>query len=163
MPRHRSQAFPVVGAIIEKDGKFLLVQELGKGTAKIDAGKWNQPAGWPDVGEPPLDAAKREVKEETGFDFEPTGLVGIYSLYRKDLEGKFPDGTPHPYKLIFRGNITGKEQVDPSEIRALKWFTPDEIFAMDTETLRDLDIKQEIRDYLAGRSYPLEILRHTVS
>ena len=70
-----TQTFAVVGAIIEKDEKILLVKEAGT----RDKGKWNQPAGWIEVGQNPLVAVVKEVKEETGLDFEPTGLIGIYS------------------------------------------------------------------------------------
>lgn len=150
--------FVVTGAIIEKEGKFLLVKEnRGK-----DAGKWNQPAGWVDVGENPVTAVMREVKEETGLDFEPTGILGIFSLVRKDREIE-PGNMPHPIKLIFVGKIAGGE-IAPSgkEISEVKWFTPEEIESMGRDTLRDLDIKQEVRDYQKGVSYPLEIIHHRV-
>ena len=62
-----TQVFGVVGAIIEKEGKILLVKEAGT----HDKGKWNQPAGWIDVGEDPIEMVKRELKEETGLDFNP--------------------------------------------------------------------------------------------
>lgn len=154
-----TQTFGVAGAIIEKDGKVLLVRE---GNDKADAGLWNQPAGWIDVGEDPVEAAKREVKEETGLDFEPTGLIGIYSLYRKDLQEKI-GATPHAIKLVFRGNWSGEAKHDGSEIMELRWFPPEEIEKMGMDELRDLDIKKEVADYFAGKSYSLEIIRHTVS
>ena len=66
-----------VAAVIEKDGKFLLVEELIE-----DELVFNQPAGHLEKGETLLDAVKREVLEETTFDFEPKALVGIY-LYQK--------------------------------------------------------------------------------
>ena len=47
----------VAGGIIEKDGKYLLVQE----NQKICRGKWNIPAGGVDPNENVIDAAKREV------------------------------------------------------------------------------------------------------
>lgn len=84
MKRVFSQTFGVVGAIIEKGGKILLVRDFGKGHP--DHGKWSHPAGWIDVGENPVDAVKREVKEETGFDFTPTYILGAYSLVRRDVE-----------------------------------------------------------------------------
>ncbi|PIQ68875.1 MAG: hypothetical protein COV91_01870 [Candidatus Taylorbacteria bacterium CG11_big_fil_rev_8_21_14_0_20_46_11] len=63
-----TQVFGVVGAILEKEGKFLLVRE--NNPPHPDHGKWNQPAGWVDVGENPITAVSREVREETGFDCE---------------------------------------------------------------------------------------------
>lgn len=154
-----SQTFGVVGAILEKDGKILLIKEADKG---FDQGKWSHPAGWIDVGENPIEAAKREVKEESGYDFEPTALLGIYSLVRKDRTDRLPE-VPHAIKLLFVGNISEKQSALAEDSAETKWFTPKEIYAMDVKTLRDVDIKQAVKDYFAGKRYPLDILRHTIS
>ncbi len=150
-----TQTFGVAGAIIEKDGKIVLVQENIKGE---DNGKWNQPAGWIEVGEHPLDAVKKEVREETGSDFKPSGIIGIYSLFRNDL-----DPVRHAIKIVFRGEIVGEGERDKDEISEVKLFTPEEIYQMPPEQLRDLDIKDEVRDYLAGKNYPLDIIKHTAA
>lgn len=154
-----TQSFPTVGAILEKDGKILLVKEnWGE-----DIGKWNQPAGWIEPGSNPIESVVNEVKEETGYEFKPTGIIGIYSLVRKDLIEKFA-ATPHPIKIIFRGEITGGQQlVSNNEIAEVRWFTPDEIEAMDLSQLRDIDIKKEVTDYFAGKNYPLDMIKHTFS
>jgi ADP-ribose pyrophosphatase YjhB (NUDIX family) len=158
-----TQVFGVVGALIERDGKFLLVQE--NNPSHPDHGKWNQPAGWIDVGENPTDAVVREVKEETGLTFAPEFILGLYSLVRKDQAGKFgPEGIPHPIKIIYGGTFTkSKTSFDANEISETRWFTPEEIEAMDKHTLRDLDIKRLVKEYLAGKRYPLELLHHTVA
>jgi len=162
MPRIFTQTFGVVGAIIEKDGKFVLVRENPK-VVMPDAGKWNQPAGWIDLGENPLEAVKREVLEETGYRFVPEALLGVYSLVRQDLKEKL-GATPHAIKLIFTGKIENMDSpaVITDEIEEVRWFTPEEIYAMDKVTLRDEDIKNEIRDYLKGVRHPLEIIHHFV-
>ena len=160
MQRYFSQTFCVVGAVIEKEGKIALVQEKTK--SKPDCGKWNQPAGWLDVGEDPIVGAKREVEEETGFTFIPTAILGICSLVRKDI-AKECDGTPHAIKIIFTWDINTSNQKDfYDDIADLKWFTPEEIYAMDTDTLRDKDIKQLVKDYFNGKCYPLDLISHTV-
>lgn len=156
-----TQTFGVVGAIIEKDGKFLLIQEDSK--RKIfDGNMWNQPAGWIDVGENPNEAVVREVKEETGLDFTPTGILGIYSVYRKDLLDRI-NPAPHAIKIIYVGDIKGKLISGNEEIKNLRWFSPREIADFDKKDLRDLDIKKEVADYLAGKFYPLDLLTHTIS
>jgi 8-oxo-dGTP pyrophosphatase MutT (NUDIX family) len=162
MPRVFTQTFGVVGAILEKDGKFLLVREHSQKKLP-DAGKWNQPAGWIDIGEHPFDAVKREVEEETGYRFEPTALLGVYSLVREDIAGQL-GATPHPIKIVYLGEIKNHDAPAKitEEIEEVRWFAPEEIFAMDSGTLRDEDIKNEIRDCLAGKKYPLEVIQHWV-
>ena len=159
MTRILTQTFGVVGAIIERDGKILLVRE----TKETDKSKWSHPAGWIELGENPIEAVIREVEEETGFDFAPIHILGVYSLFRKELKEKF-NITPHPIKIIFLGKVSnekvGKLYDDVSEI---KWFLPEEIEKMDKNTLRDLDIKKMVKDYFEGKRYPLELLTHIVS
>ena len=161
MTRVFTQTFGVVGGLLERDGKILLVREAQR--KGPDAGKWNHPAGWIDVGENPIEAAKREVLEESGFSFMPKYLLGIYSLVRKDIE-KEAGATHHPIKIILIGDISetssGKLEDDVTEV---KWFSPDEIYAMDNKTLRDLDIKQMVKDYFAGKRFPLDSIVHTVA
>ena len=141
-----SQTFGVIGAIIEREGK----------SAK---NQWNHPAGWLEVGENPIDGVRREVKEETGFDFEPKGILGIYSLLKQS--GK--EGGRHPVKIIFYGDISEKQDsYMTEEISEIKWFTPEEIEKMEETVLRDLDIKIMVKDYLSNKKYPLELLTHTV-
>jgi len=160
MPRVYTQVFAVVGAIIEWDGKFLLVKE--NQPKHPDHGKWNQPAGWIDVGEDPLDSVKREVKEETGYDFTPTHLLSVSSLVRKDQTKHF-GATPHALKLIFIGNISKNAGEIEDDISEIHWFSPRDIEAMDAKTLRDVDIKRLVKNYISGVQYPLEILHHTVA
>lgn len=149
-----TQTFGVVGAILERDGKILLVKET-KTTAK---GKWSHPAGWLEVGENPIDAVKRELKEETGFDFEPKNILGVYSLLKDEA-----DIVHHAIKLIYIGDISDKETTElADDVSETKWFMPEEIEKMDLKTLRDLDIKQMVKDYLSGVKYPLNLIIHTI-
>lgn len=148
-----TQVFAVAAAILEKDGKFLLIKEAHAG---VDTGKWNQPAGWIEVGENPLESVVREVKEETGFDFTPTQILGVYSLWRSDLK-------KHGIKILFKGKIGETQSALAEDSSETKWFTPEEIYAMGPEVLRDLDIKQEVKDFIAGKGYPLGLLTHTLS
>lgn len=155
MVRVFTQTFGVVGAILERDGKILLVKE-NKDSAK---GKWSHPAGWVEVSENPVDAVKREIKEESGLDFEPKYILGVYSLVKNET-----DSVHHPIKIIYSGTIFYKEVADlADDVSETHWFLPEEIEKMDSKTLRDLDIKQMVQDYFAGKKYPLELLTHTVS
>ena len=154
-----TQTFGAVGGILERDGKILLIKEAGHKHA--DIGKWSHPAGWIDVGEDPVKAAKREVGEESGYRFEPTALLGVYSLVRNDIADP-QRGTPHAIKLIFIGDISDNQELQTADDSAeVRWFSPDEIEAMDGNTLRDKDIKQMVRDYLNGQRFPLDVISHS--
>jgi len=161
MERVFTQTFGVAGAIIEKDGKFLLVKESQK--KRFDAGKWNHPAGWIEVGENPIESVKREVAEETGYSFTPTYVLGIYSLVRSDLL-KLGEEIHHPIKIIFIGTISENRKKDlADDVTEIKWFSPEEIYEMNINVLRDIDIKDMIRDYFARKRYPLELVTHMKS
>lgn len=155
-----TQTFATVGALIEEGGQILMVKEVKLG---FDNGKWNVPEGWLEVGENPLDAVKREVKEETGYAFEPTAILGIYSIVREDMRGVVDAGLPHAIKITFLGNIDESNVSDlHDDVSETKWFSPEEIEEMGQNTLRNSDIKKIVKDYFSGRRYPLELLSHTV-
>ena len=95
----------VVGTMTEKDGKILLVQEKQPAAYKL----WNTPAGWLDKGESLVDGAKRETKEETGYEVQVNGLLGIYVHNPEENPGKIV------IKIVFRASITGGELMVPED------------------------------------------------
>jgi 8-oxo-dGTP pyrophosphatase MutT (NUDIX family) len=136
-----------VAAVIERDGKFLLVQE------RIDDGRLvlNQPAGHLDPGESLVDACRREVLEETAHAFEPTALVGIYRWHYAPSDVTF-------LRFCFKGKVLG---VDASrkldqEIVALHWLTREQLKA--SAATRSPLVLKCVDDWLAGRNYPLDVL-----
>ncbi|MCD6163668.1 MAG: NUDIX hydrolase [candidate division Zixibacteria bacterium] len=66
---------PAAGAIIEDDGKILLV----KRKYPPYVGDWCFPAGFMEYGESPSQCCIREVAEETGLKIELTSSFKIYS------------------------------------------------------------------------------------
>jgi ADP-ribose pyrophosphatase YjhB (NUDIX family) len=144
-----------VAALIERDGRFLLVEE-----ETPDGIRFNQPAGHLDEGESLMEACARETLEETAWRFRPTALVGIYMWPRP----KRTDESDITYlRFAFAGTL-GDEQagrsLDTGILRAV-WMTPREIEAS-RERHRSPLVWQGVQDYLAGRRYPMEILRHYV-
>jgi 8-oxo-dGTP pyrophosphatase MutT (NUDIX family) len=136
-----------VAAVIERQGKFLLVQE------RIDERLvLNQPAGHLDPGESLLAACRREVLEETAHPFEPSGLVGVYRWHYAAKDVTF-------LRFCFRGRIS---EADSSrgldkEIVALHWLTPAQLAERRAEHRSPL-VQKCVEDFLAGRHFPLEIL-----
>ncbi len=84
-----------VAAVIERDGKFLMVEERA-GTA--DKLVLNQPAGHLEQGESLVAAVAREALEETGHRFEPEHVVGFY-LWRS------PDADTTYLRIAFCGAV----------------------------------------------------------
>lgn len=155
-----TQPYIVVGAFIVRNGKILLIQE----NHAPDKGKWNIPAGKMDFGENPLDAAKREAFEEAGINFAPTALLGIHSIYRKDVPGEI-----HALRVIFLGEANNDISLEHGEavggvveIADYKWATPEEVLAMDDELFRYHDIKDLVRSFLENERYPLELIGHII-
>jgi NADH pyrophosphatase NudC (nudix superfamily) len=138
----------VVAAIVEQDGKFLLVEEKAEGKLVL-----NQPAGHLDEGESLLNAVARETLEETAWHFEPQALLGVYRW-------------PHPTKNItylrfaFIGQVTRHEperRLDKGIVRAV-WMTAEEIRA-EKARHRSPQVERCLNDYLAGQRFSLELLK----
>lgn len=139
----------VVAAIIERDGKFLVIEETADGQAVL-----NQPAGHLDQGETLTQAVCREVLEETTWHFEPQGVVGIYLLPKPDSDITY-------MRVCFFGRATHHESdhhLDHGIIQAL-WLTREELLDLRHKHRSDLVLKC-LDDYLTGKRYPLDLLHH---
>ena len=138
-----------VAAVIERDGRFLYVEEMQEGRRVL-----NQPAGHLDPGETLLDACKREVMEETAHRIEPTGLVGIYRWYYQPADVTF-------LRFCFTGKVLATEKAElDKEILALHWLTPAELKSRSAMHRSPL-VQQCLDDHLAGKNFPLEMLSRT--
>ncbi len=115
----------IVGGVIKKDNKYLLVQEAQEKCR----GKWNIPAGHLDPNETIFEGAKREIFEETGLNVELTGILRIENRVMTDNEFM---------GIVFSTNIVGGEvKIDPREILDIKWFTYEEVLNMRDELRSD--------------------------
>ena len=137
----------VAGGIIEKDGKYLLVQE----TQEKCQGKWNIPAGGVDDGENVIDAAKREVFEETGCKVEITGILEIVN---RNLEDRDVIIFIFDTKLI-EENI----QIDGEEISDVKWFSYEEILNMKNDLRAGGYFISALNNKKENKINPLELIR----
>ena len=138
-----------VAAQIERDGRFLLVEEETE-----DGLRFNQPAGHLDQDESLVAACAREALEETAWHFTPTALVGIYQWPR-------PQGDITYLRFAFAGELGSHEAGQPLDdgiLRAI-WMTPDEIRASAPRHRSPL-VLQCVNDCLAARRFPLDLVRH---
>ena len=136
----------IVGGVMEKEGKFLLVQEAKEKCR----GKWNIPAGHLDPNETIFEGAKREIFEETGCAVELTGLL---SISNRVLEDDVFLG------LTFSTKIVNEDiKFDTNEILDVKWFSYNEIVNMRNE-LRDYDwITNAVKAYKDNKIIDLAII-----
>ena len=140
-----------VAAIIERGGRYLLVEEETPEGVRL-----NNPAGHLDPGESLLQAVARETLEETARPFEPTALVGVYlSRFRRPERNE--DVTY--LRFAFCGSVSEPEpgrMLDAGIVRTL-WLTPDEIRASRARHRSPLLLRC-VEDHLAGKRYPLAAL-----
>jgi ADP-ribose pyrophosphatase YjhB (NUDIX family) len=138
-----------VAAVIERDGKFLLVEE-----ETTHGKRFNQPAGHLEADESLITAVVRETLEESAYHFIPQYLLGIYRWHSTESDTTY-------LRFAFTGTITGHDADRPLDTGILQaaWLTPDEIRASQARHRSPL-ILRCMEDYLAGKRYPLELLTH---
>ena len=166
-----------VAAVIERDGRFLLVEEHTPEGLKL-----NNPAGHLDPGESPQQGAVREALEETACAFAPDCLVGVYlsryqRLRRPSLSVALQEGqwssAEHAgvqkedvtYLRIAFGGTAGEPDpqrpLDTGIVRTL-WMTLDELRASTARHRSNLVLRC-IEDYAAGQRFALDAISTDVS
>ncbi len=136
-----------VAAVVERAGRFLLVEE-----ETADGLRFNQPAGHLERAESLSQASAREALEETGFFFEPQCLVGIYQWQRPRSDVSY-------LRFAFGGQLLGEASgatLDEGIVRAL-WMSADELRAC-RERHRSPLVLRCVEDWIAGVRHPLSLL-----
>lgn len=140
-----------VAAIIERDGKFLLVEEHTPEGLML-----NNPAGHLDPGESIADGCAREALEETTHPFRPTALVGIY-MSRMQRASTGEDITYLRFAFCGAlGDAKPGATLDEGIVRTL-WMTPEEI-RQSAARHRSPLLLRCMEDYLNGQRLPLSSL-----
>ncbi|MGR9106922.1 MAG: NUDIX hydrolase [Gammaproteobacteria bacterium] len=137
-----------VAAIVERNKRFLLVEERISGSLVI-----NQPAGHLEEGESLIDAVKRETFEETGWNFKPDSVLGIHLW-------QHPENSTTFLRVSFAGNCSNynpDRKLDLGITRTL-WLSRNELVA-GGHTLRSPMVLHCIDDYLSEIRYPLSLLK----
>lgn len=142
-----------VAAVIERDGRYLLVEEHTPEGLRL-----NNPAGHLDPGESPAQGCARETLEETTHTFEPRALVGVYlSRFQRPATGE--DVTY--LRLAFCGDLgeaVPGRALDTGIVRTV-WMTPEEVRAS-VQRHRSPLVLRCMEDHLSGRRFPLDLI-HT--
>jgi 8-oxo-dGTP pyrophosphatase MutT (NUDIX family) len=146
-----------VAAVIERDGRFLLVEEHTPEGLRL-----NNPAGHLDPGESPASGCARETLEETAYQFQPSALVGIYlSRFQRPANARTGDTAEDITFLRFAfcgtlGTFEPERTLDTGIVRTV-WLTSEEVRASAARHRSPLVVRC-MEDYLLGRRYPLELV-----
>lgn len=147
MPEIPVRPAVTVATVVEREGRFLLVEEETR-----DGRKLNQPAGHLESGESICAGAARETLEETGWRVHPTHLVGIYTWSAADNGVTF-------VRFAFAAAAETHEPARPLDhgiVQAL-WLTYDELVARRVEHRSPLVLRC-VDDYRAGRRWPTGLI-----
>ena len=139
-----------VAAISEREGRFLLVEELVE-----DTPVYNQPAGHLEENESLLDAVVREAFEETGLQFTPEYLIGVYHWQQANSRETY-------IRFAFAGlSQEGMQPIKLSKgILGTTWLSREKITALPQNKLRSSMVLHCINDYCEGKRYPLSVLSY---
>ena len=147
MKKHIWKPNTTVAAIIERDNKFLLVEEITE-----RGNRFNQPAGHLEDNETLIQAVIRETMEEAAYEFTPEFLLGVYQ-WKHTLN----DTTYLRFAFIGKAGVHyPMQELDEGIVQAV-WMDIDEIRDK-ANLMRSPQILSCIEDYLAGKRYPLEVI-----
>lgn len=134
-----------VAAIVEQDGRFLMVEERTSGKLVL-----NQPAGHLEDRETMVEAVIRETREETAWRFHPEALVGIY-LWRN------PDNGRSFLRFAFCGSVDDHQPRLPLDIGIVRavWMSHEQLLAQ-LARLRSPLVLRCLEDFLLGKRQPLD-------
>ena len=105
----------VSGVIIDDQGRALLIQ-------RRDNGPWEPPGGVLEIRESIQDGLRREVREESGLEVEPTALTGVYKNMARGI-----------IALVFRCTVTGGQLTTNDEVAGFLWGTEADVTQLTAE------------------------------
>ena len=117
--------------VANKDGQILLIR-------RSDNGNYALPGGAVELGESLTDTAVREAKEETGYDVEVTGLVGIYTNPGHVVEYTSNGEVRQEFTVVFAASVIGGMAMPNNEATEVTWVNPAQ--------LTDLQMTQSMRE-----------------
>jgi 8-oxo-dGTP pyrophosphatase MutT (NUDIX family) len=138
-----------VAAIVERNGRFLFVEEEVNGDSVI-----NQPAGHWEEGETFAEAAVRECLEETGWHIEITGLVGIYEYKPPELDYAF-------VRFAYSARPLQHDAQRELDVGIKRWFWMDQNeLRYEIYRHRSPMVQQCVEDYWMVKRWPLSVVTH---
>lgn len=122
---------PCVGVVCLRGDEVLLIR---RGTPPRQ-GEWSLPGGRIEAGERAVDAAIRELREETGVEAEITGLLDV-------VDGIFPEAGRHYVLIDYAARWLSGEPVAGDDAVEAQFVTRDQVDALVdwVETRRVIDL-----------------------
>jgi ADP-ribose pyrophosphatase YjhB (NUDIX family) len=114
-----ANAAPTACALVNDDSGRLL---LARRAIEPYRGRWDIPGGFLEEGEHPLDAVRRELREETGLEIEPKEFFGAWL----DRYGDEPDAQ-WTLNLFWRADVVGGDEAPADDVSELCWFAREEL------------------------------------
>jgi ADP-ribose pyrophosphatase YjhB (NUDIX family) len=140
-------AHVTVATVVVQNDRFLMVYE----NAEVGP-VYNQPAGHLEENETLEEAALRETLEETGWQVELTGVLGIH-LYKAPSNGV----TYVRITFVAKPIAPPKDKHLDADIIESLWLTYEEVKARQTE-LRSPMVLSDIERYRSGDIQPMDLV-----
>ncbi|GAA5174956.1 NUDIX domain-containing protein [Pseudonocardia eucalypti] len=122
-------------AVTDDSGRLLMIR-------RSDNDFWAIPGGAQEVGETPVEAARREVREETGIICEITGLIGVFSNPRNVVEFTSNGEVRQEFSILFAGRVAGGEMTTSEESLEVAWHARSEITELPMTAAQQRRIRQ---------------------
>jgi 8-oxo-dGTP diphosphatase len=127
------------GLVRDAQGRVLLIRRKNPPFQ----GSWALPGGFVDVGEDPIDACAREMREETGLTVAVESLGGLYGRPDRDPRG-------HTVTAVYVCRIVSGEAKGGDDAEEARWFPPEEL----AQTPLAFDHREVLAELLDGAPYP---------
>ncbi|MDK1474001.1 NUDIX domain-containing protein [Streptomyces sp. 549] len=141
-PKPNSLVVAASAVVTDDEGRILLQR-------RKDNDLWALPGGGMDMADSLPGAAVREVREETGYEVEITGLVGTYTDPRHIIA--YSDGeVRRQFNVCFTARTVGGSLTVSDESTEVRFVNPSEIDALPMHHTQRL----RIRHFLEQRPTP---------
>ncbi len=136
-----------VSAVIEKDARFLIVEERASGMVVV-----NQPGGHIEAGESPEEAVIRKTMEVARCEIEPSGLLGVYLWIHPQTRQQF-------LRIVYTADMISEDhsRILDNGIHAVHWYTIADLRHRKKD-LRSPVVMRCVEDYISGRRQPDSLL-----
>ena len=139
-PKATNIVVAVTAFVQDEHGRLLMIR-------RTDNDLYSVPGGAEDVGETIGHTVIREVKEETGFDVEVTGIVGTYTDPKHVFA--YDNGeVRQEFSICFATRIVGGELAVSDESFEVAFHSPEDVAELPMVD----SIRLRVLDYLSGQT-----------